>query len=76
MKLSNGVSVELGQEENGTTLKERVGRLVMAYPQLDGLLESKIESVDLRYPNGLALKGVNSEVVVQETAKLKTGKKK
>jgi cell division protein FtsQ len=76
MKLSNGMGVELGREENGATLKERVGRLVLAYPQLEALLKDKVKNVDLRYPNGLALKGENSEIAVQETAKLKTGKKK
>jgi cell division protein FtsQ len=54
--LSNGVTVELGREKSSTTLKERVERLVGVYPQLVERLQNRIESIDMRYPNGLALK--------------------
>ncbi len=78
MKLNNGLGVELGREENGSTLKDRIGRLVQAYPQLITLLQGEMESVDLRYPNGLALKSknVNPDKAVRDNAKLKTGRKK
>lgn len=56
VKMNNGVMVELGREQNKTTLKERVDRLVRIYPQLVARLQDRIESVDMRYPNGLALK--------------------
>jgi cell division protein FtsQ len=56
MKLANGITVELGREQNASTLKSRVERLVGIYPQLTALLQNRIESVDMRYPNGLALK--------------------
>jgi cell division protein FtsQ len=56
VKLSNGVTVELGREKSSTTLKERVDRLVGIYPQLVARLQNRIESIDMRYPNGLALK--------------------
>ena len=56
VKLSNGMTVELGREQTKTTLKERVGRLVSIYPQLVARLQNRIEGVDMRYPNGLALK--------------------
>ena len=56
VKLNNGVTVELGREQSKTTLKERVARLVSIYPQLVARLQDRIESVDMRYPNGLALK--------------------
>lgn len=54
--LSNGMTVELGKEQSKTTLKDRVDRLVGIYPQLVTRLQDRIESVDMRYPNGLALK--------------------
>jgi cell division protein FtsQ len=54
--LSNGVTVELGREKSNTTLKDRVDRLVAIYPQLVERLQNRIESIDMRYPNGLALK--------------------
>lgn len=54
-KLSNGVTIELGREKTATTLKERADRLVAIYPQLTALLQDRIENIDMRYPNGLAL---------------------
>lgn len=56
VRLSNGMQVELGREETRTTLQERVARLVALYPQLAERLPDRIERVDLRYQNGLALK--------------------
>ena len=56
VKLNNGMTVELGREQTKTTLKDRVERLISIYPQLAARLQNKIESVDMRYPNGLALK--------------------
>lgn len=56
LRLDNGVTVELGREQDPATLRERVSRLVSVYPQLVARLQDRIESVDMRYPNGLALK--------------------
>lgn len=56
VKLNNGMAVDLGREQSRTTLKERVQRLTGIYPQLVARLQGGIESVDMRYPNGLALK--------------------
>ncbi|HZW22034.1 cell division protein FtsQ/DivIB [Noviherbaspirillum sp.] len=56
VRLNNGMQVELGREQSKTTLKERVERLVKIYPQLVNRLQDRIESVDMRYPNGMALK--------------------
>ena len=54
MKLDNGLSVALGREQSRTTLKERVDRLTAIYPQLVSRLEN-IDTIDMRYQNGLAL---------------------
>lgn len=56
VKLNNGMTVELGREQSNTTLKERVELLIGIYPQLVARLQDRIESVDMRYPNGFALK--------------------
>jgi cell division protein FtsQ len=56
VKMDNGMTVELGREQTKTTLKDRVERLVGIYPQLAARLQDGIEGVDMRYPNGLALK--------------------
>ncbi len=56
VRLDNGITVELGREQEKTTLKTRVERLVTIYPQLVARLQNRIESIDMRYPNGLALR--------------------
>lgn len=56
VKLDNGIAVELGREQDKVMMRERVERFVGIYPQLAALLQNRIESVDMRYPNGLALK--------------------
>lgn len=56
VRLNNGMTVELGREQNKFTLKDRVVRLVQIYPQLLARLKDRIESVDMRYPTGLALR--------------------
>ncbi|SNS21827.1 cell division protein FtsQ [Noviherbaspirillum humi] len=56
VRLDNGMTVELGREQSKSTLKDRVDRLVAIYPQLAARLADSIENVDMRYPNGLALK--------------------
>jgi len=55
VKLNNGTTVEFGREQNSTST-EMMDRLVNIYPQLASRLSNRIESIDMRYPNGLALK--------------------
>jgi cell division protein FtsQ len=54
VKLNNGLSVALGHEQNEAMLKARVDRFISIYPQLV-LRLSDIDTVDMRYPNGLSL---------------------
>jgi cell division protein FtsQ len=56
VKLNNGMQIELGREQDKTTLKQRVDRLISVYPQLVARLQDRIDNVDLRYPNGMALR--------------------
>lgn len=58
VKLDSGMKIELGREQSSTTLRERVDRLIAIYPQLAEHWSNKIESVDMRYPNGLALRAL------------------
>lgn len=69
IRLNNGVLVELGREENSTVLHSRMQRLISVYPELTSRLQGKIESVDLRYPNGLALKNSGQDLGVSTKAK-------
>lgn len=77
VKLNNGMNVELGREQNHNMLKERVQRLITVYPQLVTRLKDQIESVDLRYPNGLALKSNSLDAALdQQEAKKKKSPKR
>lgn len=64
IKLDNGLIVQLGRADSSVILKERVERLLHVYPELATRLPGKIESVDLRYKNGFALKTIGQELSV------------
>jgi len=61
VKLNNGMSVALGREQTSTTLKERVDRLMGIYPQLEANVPD-IETIDMRYQNGLALSATGLKI--------------
>jgi cell division protein FtsQ len=54
-KLSNGMVVEFGREQNDedrTAMEARVKRFVASWPQVTEQMGKQIEYADLRYPNG------------------------
>lgn len=51
LRLNNGIEVDLGQ----TDILQRLQRFVFVYPQIIAEQDAKVASVDLRYPNGLAV---------------------
>jgi cell division protein FtsQ len=55
VRLNNGMTVALGREQDQTTMRTRVERLVSVYPQLLRRLQHGVSTIDMRYPNGLAL---------------------
>ncbi len=55
-ELDNGIVLELGRESDSDTLRSRVERMMGVYPQLAARLPDRIEKLDLRYRNGLAVK--------------------
>ncbi|MFZ6750409.1 cell division protein FtsQ/DivIB [Undibacterium sp. Ren11W] len=69
LKLSNGMKVELGRMQDELILKKRVDQLLAVYPQLLTSLRDSIESVDMRYPNGLALKSSKSSLGLKSKLK-------
>jgi cell division protein FtsQ len=77
VKLDNGMSVELGREPNKNAIRERVQRLVGVYPQLVARLqEGRIDTIDMRYPNGLALSSAALNVPADATKPVKAAAKK
>jgi cell division protein FtsQ len=79
VRLDNGMSVELGRERDPGRdgMKARVQRLVSIYPQLVARLqEGRIDTIDMRYPNGLALSSAALTVPADATKPVKAAKKK
>jgi cell division protein FtsQ len=77
VKLDNGMSVALGREQDRNTLKARVQRLVGIYPQLVARLQDgSIDTIDMRYPNGLALSSSALKVPADATKPVKAVTKK
>lgn len=76
VQLDNGMSVALGREQDRNTLKKRVQRLVGVYPQLVARLqEGRIDTIDMRYPSGLALSSAALTVPLDATKPVKAAKK-
>ncbi len=66
-RLDNGIVLNLGRAHDKAELKARVDRLVSVYPQLASALPGRIEMIDMRYPNGLALRRRASALADSET---------
>lgn len=55
VRLASGLQMELGRD-GAETIEQRLERFVAAYPQSIGRLGRNYDHVDLRYPNGFALR--------------------
>ena len=67
LRLSNGLTVQLGRDSDKERVEERLAKFVSVYPQTLGKSLRRLDYVDLRYPNGFALR-------VPETPKSKPRK--
>lgn len=56
LKLSNGLTVQLGRDSDKDRVEERLARFASAFPQTLAKSRQRLEYVDLRYPNGFALR--------------------
>ncbi len=56
VRLDNGMTVEFGREKEADAMNRLMNRLIKAYPQLAERVGNTIDNIDMRYPNGLALK--------------------
>ncbi len=56
LKLRSGLSVVLGRDTGELPVEARLARFVDVYPQTLGRIAERHEYVDLRYPNGFALR--------------------
>ena len=67
LRLSNGLTVQLGRDSDRDRVEDRLAKFVSVYPQTLGKSESRLDYVDLRYPNGFSLRV--PEVQKSETQK-------
>jgi len=67
LRLSNGLTVQLGRDSDRDSLEERLEKFASTYPQTVGKMAGRAEYVDLRYPNGFAVR-------VPESRKPESGK--
>jgi cell division protein FtsQ len=65
--LSNGLTVKLGRDSDKDRVDGRLARLVSVYPQTLGESRHRPDYVDLRYPNGFAMRV--PETVARESRK-------
>ncbi|MDH4173138.1 MAG: FtsQ-type POTRA domain-containing protein [Betaproteobacteria bacterium] len=56
LRLGDGLAIELGRDAPNDPVEARLARLVVAYPHTLARMPRKHEYVDLRYPNGFALR--------------------
>ena len=56
LRLADGLALELGRDAPDDPVESRLARFVAAYPQTLGRMSQKVNHVDLRYPNGFALR--------------------
>lgn len=56
LRLSNGLTVQLGRDSDKDRVEDRLTRFVSAFPQTLATSRQHFDYVDLRYPNGFALR--------------------
>jgi cell division protein FtsQ len=56
LKLSNGLTVQLGRDSEKDRVEDRLARFVSAFPQTLAKSRQRLDYVDLRYSSGFALR--------------------
>ena len=56
LKLSNGLTVQLGRDSEKDRVEDRLARFVSALPQTLAKSRQRLDYVDLRYSSGFALR--------------------
>ena len=55
-RLDSGMSVDIGREQQKATVRDRLQRFIEVYPETIGKRGTVPAIVDLRYPNGFAMR--------------------
>ena len=60
VKLDNGLLLALGRDETAHPVSERMARFIAAYPELEQKLHFRPGMIDMRYPNGFAVRAAHT----------------
>jgi cell division protein FtsQ len=60
LKLDDGMIVELGRPQSRAPIEERLARFAAFYPSISSMAGKRPKIVDMRYPNGFALRAATS----------------
>lgn len=76
VRLSNGLTLELGRDQLKEPVLERLARFVAHYARTLGRLERRLDYVDLRYPSGFALRvpAIEHSVIEPKSMPAKRGR--
>ncbi|HTQ74647.1 MAG TPA: cell division protein FtsQ/DivIB [Burkholderiales bacterium] len=55
LRLSNGLTVQLGRDTDKDRVEDRLARFASVFPQTPADVRERVDYVDLRYPNGFAV---------------------
>jgi cell division protein FtsQ len=78
VKLSNGMKLEFGRDEESsdkTLTEERVSRLFKYWPQVQERWANRVDAVDLRYANGFAVHLASASIKKNEVDDKKSERK-
>lgn len=78
VKLSNGMKLEFGRDEESsdkTLTEERVSRLFKYWPQVQEKWANRVDAVDLRYANGFAVHLASASIKKNEVDDKKSERK-
>ncbi len=65
LRLASGLVVEIGREQAQSSVQTRIERFITHYAATVGRLNTRVEVVDLRYPNGFAVRAPGLRAQVQ-----------
>lgn len=70
LRLADGLVLEIGREQAQSSVQARIERFVAHYAVTVGRLNARVEVVDLRYPNGFAVRapGLRAQAQAQAQA--------
>ncbi len=61
LRLDDGLTLELGRDQPKHPIEERIARFVGTYGALKARIQTPIGAIDMRYPNGFALRPAHND---------------